>query len=672
MQQNLQFTLIGSFLLSISLLLVITHQADAQADPIKFGKVEQKELEMKVYNKDTSASAIVLCDYGKSYFRFNQNDGFQVYFERHTRIKILKKSGYDQATGQIPVYHASNSNEEEVMNLKGFTYNLEGGNIVKEKLTKEGIFEEALTKNWKLKKFTMPAVKEGSVVEYSYTVKSDFLFNLREWEFQRDIPILWSEYRATIPQYFNYKQLAQGYEEFYISERKPVIENFIPNTGTSNNASQSTAYRWVTKDVPAFKEEPYMTTVKDYISKIEFELASVKFPGEMEKPIANSWETLTEALLKDENFGLHLNKAGFAKDVIAAIQSKHKDPTEQVKALYDHVRNHMKWNDHTTIYVGSNLKKVYESHSGDSGDINLLLTAVLREAGFDANPVILSTRDHGRILPHYALISKFNYVIAHVNIVGKEYLLDATDPFTQLGILPARCLNGTGRLISNVNPRWIPLTSTEKRSTVFTARLTVDKIGDLKGNVDISNGGYSASYMRKTLQSLGKENYIETLKKNKPSWQVAKYDFIDIESLDKAVNTKYEVTISDHAQVAGNLIYLKPMLTEGETENPFKLADRKFPVDFAAPIDETFICYYTLPEGYLVEELPKNAIIDLPEKAGRFTYMAAVSGNTLQVMSKIQLKKAVFSAEEYQFLKELYSQIVTKHAEQIVLKKSGS
>jgi hypothetical protein len=223
MQLSLQVTLskiLFSVLFSCSTLSVF-----GQTEPFKFGKVELPELQMAAYPKDTSASAVILFDYGKSYFRYSEHDGFQVFFDRQVRIKILKKSGYDWANVQIPFYRVSNSSEEEIMNLKGFTYNLSGKEIVKEKLTKEGVFEEQVTDNWVIKKFTMPNVKEGSVIEFSYTIKSDFLFTFREWQFQETIPVAWSEYRATIPEYFDYKKISQGYEPFSV-EAKTVNERF--------------------------------------------------------------------------------------------------------------------------------------------------------------------------------------------------------------------------------------------------------------------------------------------------------------------------------------------------------------------------------------------------------------------------------------------------------------
>lgn len=662
--------------------------AYAQLDPVKFGKIEMPEIQLKAYDKDTSAEAVILGDFGKSYFQYSSSDGFQVFFERIIRIKILKKSGYDWATGQIAVYK-SGTDEEKITSLQGVTYNEEGGKIVKTKLNKDAMFVEQVNDNWSLKKFTMPNVKEGSIVEYAYTIKSDFAFNFREWEFQHSIPVVWSEYRAVIPEYFNYRQFAQGYEPFHIHTQETSRVNFsirieaqsYATAGLSSDVgrvparfenveAQATSYRWVTKDVPAFKEEPYMTTVNDYLTKIEFELASIKYPGQIEKSYTNSWESMTRSLLESEHFGLQLNRAGFLKNEITAITAQFPDPTQRMAAVSGLVRKSMKWNGVYGKY-SAGIRKSYENKIGNSADINLLLTATLQEAGLDANPVVLSTRDYGRLLESYVLLSKFNYVITHVAIGDKEYLLDATDPLLAFTILPAHCLNGSGRLIAKQNPRWIPLQSSEKISRVVSAKLHLDPAGELKGTVDVSDGGYRALMVRKALQSEGKDKYVANIQKLKPSWQIARHTFTDVEETHKSLSARYELAISDHAQVAGNLIYLKPMLTEGEKENPFKLENRKFPVDFSAPMDETYVCTFTVPEGYQAEELPKGVILSLPDNGGKFTYMTAMNGNQIQVSSRITLKKPVFYAEEYNLLKEFYTQIVNKHAEQIVLKKAN-
>ncbi|MDQ3536809.1 MAG: DUF3857 domain-containing protein, partial [Bacteroidota bacterium] len=152
----------------ISLLLLTTViEVNAQGPVLKFGNVSEAELLMKSCAIDTSAGAVVLGDFGTSSFQYDHvKERFMINFERHVRIKILKKSGYNAANDAIPFYR-HNSTRVEVINLKGYTYNMEGGKIIKSKLEKDGIFEEVVNDNWTLKKITLPNIKEGSVIEYT-------------------------------------------------------------------------------------------------------------------------------------------------------------------------------------------------------------------------------------------------------------------------------------------------------------------------------------------------------------------------------------------------------------------------------------------------------------------------------------------------------------------------
>jgi hypothetical protein len=128
--------------------------------------------------------------------------------------------------------------------------------------------------------------------------------------------------------------------------------------------------------------------------------------------------------------------------------------------------------------------------------------------------------------------------------------------------------------------------------------------------------------------------------------------------------------VNELATVAGERIYFNPVMYNPQKENPFKNPERKFPVDFGALIEETNIVSYTIPTGYMVEEMPKSAKIALPDDGGRFTYIVGVSEEgKISISSKVALKKTMYFAEEYEVLRKFYDQIVQKHAEQIVLKK---
>lgn len=650
-------------------------QVQAQGLPAKFPKLENDLVAMRVYEKDTSAAAVIISDYGYTYFTFNK--GFKLMFERQVRIKILKKSGYDWANVSVP-YFQLNAAKEKIYNVRGYTYNMVNGKVVKHKLDAEGMHDEQRTENWHAKKFTMPNVKEGSVIEYAYTVSSDFMYNLRGWEFQKDIPVEYSDYKVRIPEYFDYRLDQQGYLGFDVARRDQGIDHFfvsfdgaraLDQPATVAIKANNITYHWVVKDAPALRREKYITTLRDYQSKIDFELQSIKFPERPAQIMTGSWEQVTKDILAAERFGVQLSRKGFFKNEVAAIVAKHAKPEERMEAVHDLVKSTMKWNRFNSFMSSGPIRKAYENRTGSSGDINLLLIAMLRDAGLDAGAILLSTRENGRA-PMSPMLSKFNYVIAHVIIDGKEHLLDATDPLLPVGMLPVHCLNGKGRLVKQEDQRWVSLIPTNTDNKFFNANLTIAHDGGIVGVATESSGGYHALQLRKVIKEEGEAKFAEKISKEVGNFKVEKPTFTNIGDLTKTLNVSYTLKASGNGQ-SNDVIYLNPMMGHGEKENPFKLESREYPVDLGVPIDHTYICRFMLPEGYELEEMPKGAVVTLPENGGKFMYMIEKQDNAIQVVSKISMLRPVYFAPEYPYLKEFYNQIVAKHAEQIVLRKKS-
>jgi transglutaminase-like putative cysteine protease len=642
---------VNFYFLTVTVFLISAAAAFSQSGPYKVGEVKDAEVAMRVYDQDTSAAAVVLSDHGNTYITSGQS-GMKLVFERHTRIKILKKSGYEWANVSIPFYQ-KNGARENVHKLQGFTYNMEGGKVVKHKLELDGMHEEKLNENWYLKKLTMPQVKEGSVIDYAYTVSSDFMFNLRSWEFQFTIPVVHSEYKVQFPSYLNYNLEQQGYLNLDVSKKAFKANNLT--------------YHFVKQNAPALRPEKYITTMRDYQSRVDFELQSIKFPDRPLQVIVGDWEQVTKDLLEAERFGQQLNRRDFFKNEVAEIAVKYTNPKQQMAAVHDLVKSTVKWNNIYSFGSSGPVRRAFEKRTGNSADINLLLIAMLRDAGLDAAPVLLSTRENGRV-PLSPMLTKFNYVIAHVKVGGVEYLLDATDPLLPAGMLPVHCLNGRGRLIKKDDQRWVDLVPSATDLKFYSADVSISANGTMVGKATESSSGYNALRLRKEIKEVGEEKYAEKISNEIGNLKIVKPSFGNTDYLEKALSISYSLTV-DGTEQPGDVIYLNPMMGQGEKENPFKLADRIYPVDLAVPIDHTYICRFALPDDYVIDDAPKNAVVTLPENGGKFMYMIEKQGNTIQVTSKISVLKPVYSAPEYPYLKEFYNLIVAKHAEQIVLKK---
>lgn len=674
------------FPLLLAGLCCLAFSVSAQSPKIKFGEVDVADLQSRTYAPDSAAEAVVLSDVATSKFEYGAK-GFALRTDRHTRIKILKKSGYDHATVRVPYYRLDGQSQEVLENLKGFTYNLENGQVKKDRLGKEAVFDEKKDDNWLEKRFTLPNVREGSIVEYSYSLVSDFWYQMRDWSFQTSIPTAWSEYRVVIPEYFYYKLNSGGYEQLAITEEKPGSQNFsimvqgagqqfsgrgtptgFDPTTVQNVQALTTEYHFAGKDLPAIRTEAYMTTLYDYVTKVEFDLASIRMPGQQVRHFSNNWESLSEMLLKSEAFGGALRQRGFLKDAARAIPAS-PDTALRAASAWQWVAGQMKYNGTETKYAEATLKKAFDAHAGNVADLNLTLVALLREAGLDAHPVILSTRDHGRVKPWHAQSAKFNYVVAAARVGDHWLLLDATEPTGKPGVLPTRCLNGDGWLVREKGGEFVSLEPTDRHMNTTMLTLALDADGGLSGKADFSNMGYAGASVRRELLSGGPEKYAGAFRKARPSWEFPKLDVSNLENPAEALALSCSLHIGEGAQVAGGRMYLKPLLTEGEDENPFKQEQRRYPVDFAAPLNHNVTAVYTLPEGFAVEELPKNTAVALPDGAGRFVYTVAASGNRLQVTSRVAINKTMFLPDEYPILKEFFDKIVAKHAEQVVLKK---
>ncbi|UOQ97147.1 DUF3857 domain-containing protein [Hymenobacter sp. 5317J-9] len=671
-------------LLALLVGILAQHTAHAQPEPIKFGQVDKQDLTAAPFAKD-SAAAVVLCDYGRSRME-GKGAGLQVVFERITRIKILKKAGFNYATVEIPLYHRD-GNQEKLSALRGFTYNLVNGTAEKTKLETTGTFVEKRTSTNNIQKFTLPNVREGSVIEYAYTLRSDFLFNFQDWTFQQDIPVRWSEYRVSIPTFYKYKIIYQGNPAFDVNLARIgtvglSLDDKVPSGGgLSAGASSGTLtvtatteeHQWVRKNVPPFRPEPYMTTARDYVDRLDFELTGEQWSENDYHDLTGTWPKINALLLADEDFGGRLNRSGPLKDQVVGLAARYPAVTDRAAAVRQLVMAAVRY-DGTDRYAATEpLRKAYDAHRGSAADVNLLLIAALHDAGVEAEPVLLSTRDHGRISKEFPMLDRFNYVVALVPLAdGKDLLVDATEPLLPCGVLPERCLNQSGRLVpaKGTEGRWVDLVPTQRQVRFQQVALTLDAQGGLSGKVHEEHGGYAGAHARAELASLGEKKLLAGLQQRHDAWTVPKLTPSQAETVDKPFLLDYEFSQPAASTAAAGTFYLSPLSDFGPGQNPFRHPDRTYAVDFGMTQEETLLVTLTLPAGYELASVPKPAVVELPGQGGRFVYnVSAAAPGVVQLTSRLNLRKPVYAAQEYASLRELYSQLMAHQAEKLVIQK---
>ena len=614
--------------LCLFLLLPLAH---GQKAPMKYGKVDKSELEMKVYAADSSATAVVLCNYG--YF-----DSNKMQFVHQMRIKILKEEGKERGSFSVPA--------GEKTNVKGQTVNLENNIPVVTKLEKSGIYIERVTRNFYQARVALPNVKVGSVIDVEFYFQGLPSY----WSFQETIPVKWSELILEESTFLSFRKNFSGY---------------IPLAEASND-------RWVAKEVPAFKSEPYIDNAANYFSRMNIEVSSIHLPGLLYEDFATSWEDVAKKLMKDDNFGSLLTQLSlFSNGLAKEIKNSSVSTEERMNKAYEAIRK-IKWNNEQSVWTSNTgLSHAFEKKIGNCAEINLNLVLLLRKLDMDANPVVLSTRENGQIPPFSVSLQKLNYVIAHVRIGDKTYLLDATDENLALGDVPERTINGKGLLLRKDDSfEWIDLSPQKKNKQISILNLKFTPDGSLKGDWSKSYFDYAALRHRTNYKKFNSQDeYLKSIESKYIGLSIDNYTLTNLDSLQQPVKEEYTITLKNKITKTNNQIFVQPVLFDSYSENPLKAEQRVYPVDFTTATEKTFIFYLEIPEGFAVEQLPKNIKMALPQSTASLQMISSLNGNKVQVLFKLLINKPVFYQPEYLDLKAFFDELVKKQAEMLILKK---
>ncbi len=653
------------------LLLPGMQQSAAQEGPaMKWGEIDTTELRMNVYLPDTSAHAVVLFDHGQ--LEFNDDVGFTL--RRHKRIKIFSKEGYDQATEIVSIY--SKDGEEKIKGIEGVTYVPGPDGSVKEiEMDDDAIFKEDYDKKHTRYRFTLPALQPGCIVEYRYVIIQKHVFSSREWEFQSDIPELWSDFEVVIPKTFAFAIVKQGLEKFFINEKSDVKRYYHGALAgiAGIDGTQCTGYRYVLKNAPAVRDEPFMTTPDDYRQKLSLQLAEYITPYTVGVvTVMKTWKTFVQEMVDDKEVGKAVDDTKDVRNVTEPLIANLSTPEDKIQAIYDYVRKNIVWSGEYRWWVEKDVDDVLESRSGSAAEITTLLLSMLKVAGINGCPVILSTRANGMAQDVYPIANQYNYSLACAFVGTKQYFLDATDPARPINVLPTRVLNTRGLLIRPESVDWVTLTTGVYYHHEASASMTLSENGELKGTVETVDKDYAALSRRHDLKD---EKATEVVKHmlgaDRALVTVDSALVSGLDSSGRPLGLLAMVDAPSYAEPSGDRIYFNPFFVERQYDNPFKVPTRKYPIDMSYP--QEFVWDYTimLPEGYDVKELPKNQSASVRKDAG-FSRTCRLEGRKLTMHASLTIPVTQFSADSYNALKDFYEQITAIESEQLVLQKHMS
>tara|TARA_R110000868_G_scaffold822_9_gene6145 strand:- start:1144 stop:3168 length:2025 start_codon:yes stop_codon:yes gene_type:complete len=666
------------------LILVVLSVFYTRAQDYKFGKISEEELAEKYDPQDSSAVASVLYRDYKIRYEYNQSTGFEVVTDVRERVKIYKKEGFDYATVSERLYISdAGSEKESFKNLKAYTYNLVDGSIEETKLKGSDTFTEDVSKYYKEEKFTLPNVKEGSVIEYSYTVDSPFYYSIDEVVLQYDIPIRKQEIAIATPEYFVFKPNFKGYlqvsPKMSSKTGKISIQNKSRDSGGGFSVSKTTfstsnidyiisVSEFNMENVPALKEENYVNNINNYRSAINYELQYVNFPQQPIKSYSTTWDKVVETIYDSPDFGKQIENTKYFKNKVSEILTDTSTDVTKMSAIYFFVQQHMNWNGYYGKYTDKGVKSSFVEKTGNAADINLMLVAMLREAGLKSYPVLVSTRNNG--VPLFPTREGFNYVIASVEINNAIVLLDATNKYSEPDMIPNRALNWFGRLIKeDGSSTSIALNAKTQSQETNMIQATLKPDGSLEGMMRTMYSDYNAYNYRNAYNDVSEDDYLDKLEERNNGMEISNFIVENKKQLGQSITEKFEFSVENQADIIGDKIYFSPTLFKTTSENPFKLEERNYPIDFGYPWAEKLLISIKIPEGYKVESAPKPVSMSLPNEAGSFKYYIKDTPTEIKITVNLDMNTSIIGTQNYSSLKEFYRLLVEKETEKVVLSK---
>ena len=646
---------------------------------LKYGKPSKEELSLTSYAPDTTATAIYLFHQGQSDFVYH--DGFQLTTEHWVRIKILKPQGVSYADVSVPYYSPTDRDEgqERASDIEGCSYNMENGKCIKTSMKRESISFERINNLYKMLKFSLPAVKEGTVIEYHYKLYSDYFSHIDNWMMQEELPMLYNQYKITIPHVFIYNIELRGKDYIQVKQRDSSIhatEREGGSAGVSKDfivSAQETTF--TSRNLPAIRQdEPYCWCPEDYKVQVSFDLQGTQFTPNEYKPYSQKWEDVDNQLLKPENtqFGKYLSFTNPFRPETKQAYNSEMSFEEKIICAFQILKKKMAWNGRYQLY-SKELEKVIPKGNGSNADLNFILISILKDFGLEAYPVVLSRRSSGMLPYNFPSLQKLNtFIVAVYDINKQKYVfLDGSMDVPALNILPLELSVNKARILSpkeKEEKKWVNVMALADnksfmkiearlegnqvkghRSTILYGQEAVEYQANEKHKQDsiVSNPESNGSLKNKlTVTNL-------KVKKQENDQALIEEEFDFVLQTDRT---------DDH-------LYINPMLFPHLKSNPFIQTERVLPIEFPYPYKFTMLTTLTLPEGYEVEETPQPQVIRTQGDGLQCKYMIQRQGNTISLNYIFYLKEPIFLTEQYKQLQELWTKVIEKNNEILVLKK---
>jgi hypothetical protein len=622
--------------------------------------ISSEDLALKSDPLAPGASAIIL------YREVNRDDnGLTSHEDNFIRIKVLSEEGRKYANVEIPFVKGL----DNVVNVKARTIRPDGSQVPFD----GKVFEKSIVKSrgvkYLAKTLTLPEVQPGSIIEYSYTFDFEWIFE-SHWILSEDL--------FTRRAVFSLKPYTSPYRYVSVSW---VWHALPPGTDPPKEGKDS-IIRLEAHNIPAFQSEDFMPPENELKSRVDFIYSEDHYSHRSEE----YWNIVGKRLYADLEHVIDKNKA--MQKAVAQIVSPQDPPEEKLKKIYYRVQQIKntsyevakteKEEKREQPKTNTNVEDVWSRGYGNGIQLTWLYLALVRAAGFDADGVLVSSRNNYFFSPKKDIDSnRLNANVVQVRLNGKSVYCDPGAKFTPFGLLPWYETGVAGLVLDKNGGTWIQTTLPQpSESTVERkAILTLTDTGDLEGKLTITYTGLEAVRRRtdeRNEDEAGRKKFLEesvtrtipaaseaTLT-NQPEWHGSAAPLV----------AEFTVKIPAWASQAGRRVMLPVGLFSAQEKHLFDHANRVHPIYMDFPYQSKEDITITVPAGWQIGTIPPEHKQD----GHVITYALAVSkdGSNLKLARSITVDFLLLDKQYYTALRTFFQGIKAGDDQQIVLQPAAT
>jgi len=632
----LRSCLIGLFLLFWT--------AEVTGQAVEWGKFSSEELELSKVAFQPEAKVVSLYEEGNSGVIWDR-ETYRVmgmYTTHHFRLKVLDDNVGNFGDFVIPFFQAGEFNIESIKELEAQVSYLDNGERKTYQLTEDNIKLVDLGGGYREYRIVFPRVLKGSILEYRYIKIDRVYYSLEGWVFQGEYPKLRTKFTFEVPDFLQYQLVIAAGRVKDAMSMTPKKDKFF----------------WELRNVPSFKVEPYIASPTDYLERVEGFLSVDRTQNPT--VLYSTWEKLGDQIIDRKEFGSYQKATtyknfGFKEDVF--IDSSKEDIARNI---YDYVSENFE--EEPTLYPlpSKNVSELLKTKKGNHLDLSLLLISSLKAHDMEAELILInkfSPFSRSYLIPSPNL-DQFSSSLVRLQIGDNQWYLDPTNPTLPFGLLPLDKLVQKGFLITPGQSNLISLSHQFQSGTELDVTLGLDSVGQLEFRQHLRVTDLTVLAVIESLKT--PENQDAEAEGLAPY----KVSFEDHFRKDRYFIADFHLPIR---QEENGVVLLQPFSFSSFSKNPFVDEVRLYDIEFGFPMKEKMKFSFEIPEGYLLDEVPPSASMELEKDGLFFKYQVSQEGDKVEIQVELVILRDSHPAKRYGELKRFFEMVSKSLSYPIVL-----